>query len=40
MDESLIKNIKEPEQAKMTAEDWLDLERIDFLNMLEELEGK
>lgn len=40
MDEALIKNIKEPEERKMTAEDWLDLERIDFMNMLEELEGK
>ena len=40
MDEYLLKNIKEPEQAKLTSDDLHELEMIDFLNMLEELEGK
>ena len=40
MDEALIKIITEPEQRMLSSEDLLDLERIDFLNMLEELEGK
>jgi len=40
MDEALIKNIKEPEQAQLSSDDQMYLEMIDFLNMLEELEGK
>ena len=40
MDEILIKNITEPEQNQLTTEDMQYLEKIDFLTMLEELEGK
>lgn len=40
MDETLLKNIKEPEQTTLSTEDKLDLELFDFQNMLLELEGK
>ena len=40
MDEQLLKKINEAEQGKLSAEDIQYLERIDFLTMLEELEGK
>lgn len=40
MDETLLKNIKEPEQTTLSSEDMLDLELYDFQNMLLELEGK
>lgn len=40
MDETLLKNIKEPEQTTLSTEDMHDLELFDFQNMLLELEGK
>ena len=40
MDETLLKNIKEPEQTALSTEDKLDLELFNFQNMLLELEGK
>lgn len=40
MDEKILINKNEPEMAQLSSDDMKYLEMIDFLNMLEELEGK
>ncbi len=40
IEESLLKNMLDQEKAQLSSDDQMYLDMIDFLNMLEELEGK
>ena len=40
MEETLLKNMLDQEKSQLSSDDQMYLDMIDFLNMLEEIEGK